>query len=234
MRRVTVPIFDYDRTLCSDSHTPSPLAFKGLVKSIRQNLGIPLVILTAGSINSIDPEDRTNNVACRPKKLCQNSKLSYLLNDFNINADVCIYGQYMCAENDKDNDYELNNNDYAKTSPYSYRPIINIEDRVSYIVNPAGEKKLSVMYNILSEKGLDAEILFVDDMYHHDMSGLEGLVVDPFETVKSSYYLIDPLKTGINKRLDDMSRSLYKKTFKATLEKMSVNVWHRFLNPSRI
>jgi len=229
IQKVTVPVFDYDRTLCSDNEIPSKRSFHNLVKSLRDNLGIPLIIITAGSVNSIDDDVKNDyDGVDRPLRLSRDCNLRVIINDFNINADVCIYGQYMCDPKRRNFDKELINGNYVRGSVTSHRPVSIIGDNSYHILAASGEKKISVLYHILLSHGIDSEILFVDDMYYHDMSGLEGLVLDPFECAESSYFLIKPLKSKIDERINALTKSLYDGSIKKVLENMSVSVWRRF------
>lgn len=241
-QRVTVPIFDYDRTLCSDNVIPSKDIFTGLVRALRDNLGIPLIIVTAGSVNSKGGNrEKCKNLPLvykdgveRPFEVSQYCNLKVLINEFNINADVCIYGKYICDPKDISTDQEINNNNYIRGSVTTHRPLTKIGRDTYHILNAQGEKKLSVMYHILLSHGLDSELLLIDDMYYHDMSGLEGMVLDPFECVNSTYFMIKPLLDSPNKtkfvddRLKKITASLYEDNFKEIIEKMSYSVWRRF------
>jgi hypothetical protein len=226
-QRATVPVFDYDRTLCSDTITPCDESIIMLVQALRSKLGIPLLILTAGSVNSLRDEDNSDNWVDRPLELGKRCNLRVVVNDFNINADICVYGQYMCDP--KTSDPELTKGKYIRGSVTSYRPVTMINGNTYHILNSSGEKKLSVLYHILLSHGIDAELLFVDDMHHHDMSGLDGIIVDPFECTQSTYYLINPLMNNVDSRLYKIAASLDNDKLKETLEHMSRSVWRRYL-----
>lgn len=220
----TVLTFDYDLTLCGDVKTPSKEAFIELVHSVRRNLGVPLIILTAGSVNTMGTP---GGGVMRPHDFARMCGLRSMINDFNINADVCCFGQYMSDGSDIGKNTPL----YIRGGGSSYRPLTMIGNTTYQVLNAQGEKKLSVLYHILLQRGLNSEIVFVDDMYFHDMSGLEGMIVDPFECVPSYYYLIYPSSDrDCNKRLLEMAKELDAGNIKKYLEDKSKAVWRRYVN----
>jgi hypothetical protein len=220
----TVLTFDYDLTLCGDEKTPTKESFIELVHAVRRALGVPLIILTAGSVNTLGT---SGSGVIRPHDFARMCGLRSIINDFNINADVCCFGQYMSNGNDIGKGAPL----YIKGGGNSYRPVTMIGNTTYQVLNARGEKKLSVLYHILLQHGLNAEIVFVDDMYFHDMSGLEGMIVDPFECVPSYYYLVNPLDNhNCSDRLHEMAGEIDKGTIKKYLEGESRSVWRRYHN----
>lgn len=222
-----VPIFDYDATLVTDEDTPSKKSVLDLVDSIKSVYNVPLIILTAGSVNETDDEELSPvKYADRPLTFFQGEcELDVSINKINLNADVCIFGVLMSSEGVEDPSV------YENIIGGMYNPVFNIGMFYYKVLDVERVKKISVMYHLLTQAGVNPHIVFVDDMYFHDMSGLDNMIVDPFEQTISSYFQIKPLETerDATMRLFDMADSIKANTFFDYLGTNSINVWNRYL-----
>ena len=229
-----VLIYDYDATLVTNSDTPSKESVLRLVDANRIRYNIPLIVLTAGSVNMLsgDSEDDVfmdSLYADRPYELFSGEcGLTVSINHFDIHADVCVFGVYMSNDIDSVNHHCL----YRSIGGSMYKPLYSINMFSYELLNSSRDKKMSVMYHHLLESGLNANILFVDDMNHHDFSGIENMVIDPFETVESSYYQIEPLvsEAEATQRLLEMAQHIKEDTIEEYLSMNSKMVWRRYVS----
>lgn len=227
----TVPVFDYDATLVTDHHTPKKESVLRLITSIRDMYKCPLIILTAGSVNELrNPGIKySSRDAKRPYEFFHDEcNLNVSINSINLSADVCIFGVVMVESLDELKDHKCT---YRVMFGNVYSPYYTFGNYTYPILDKDRVKKLSVMYHILNDKMLVSDIIFVDDMYYHDMSGLDNVLLDPFETVHSSYYQIVPIKTNFeaSDRLNTMSVAIRGNKFEEYLSDNSNNVWRRYV-----
>lgn len=225
----TVFVFDYDLTLCTHTKTPSVKSFRKLTNSIKEACGVPMIIFTAGSVNSIDstPSKKGEDVD-RPYEFITNDcNLSCSINEFRTDVDVCCFGQYMTETR---GDSHVAKSQYIKAGSNVYRPYTTVGKYSYEMLNTNCIKKMSTIYHTLLKFGINGQIVFIDDMHYHDFSGLEGMIVDPFESIESTYYQIYPLRTQMEatQRVTDMSKAIETDTIGDYLKGKSRAVWRRY------
>lgn len=233
-----VYLFDYDETLLfKDDSSSIPIKeVTNLVKEYKRAYGVPFIVITAGSVNfDCDSTERVGKgfypkvQYIRPYELFRGMcGLDATINEFNPGADVCIFGKYVAK-----NKYRLplrNNVKYVDQGHDLYVPSFQIGKNYYRLLDENHSKKISILFHLLVENGLKPFLILVDDADHHDFSGLEDMVIDPFETAPSMYHLTHPIKSDKDsmRRVIDLTNAIKNDMINIYLSRLSISVWKRF------
>lgn len=232
-------LFDYDETLLfkDDSKNIPVKEITEMIKLYNETYKLPFVVITAGSVNydceSIERLSKGHNHITkyiRPYELFKGKcGLEVEINNFSVGANVCVFGKYV-ARNGSRLTPQNKNIMYIDQGHELYIPAFLIGDNYYKLLDENHSKKISVIYHLLRKSGINPFIALIDDANHHDFSGLEDMVLDPFETVGSMYYMVEPLqsdKKSIN-RILDITNALKQGIMHIFLSNISINVWKRF------
>lgn len=238
-----VYLFDYDETLLfKDDSSSIPIKeVTNLVKEYKRAYNVPFIVITAGSVNfDCDSTERVGKgfypkvQYIRPYELFRGMcGLDATINEFNPNADVCIFGKYVAK-----NKYRLplrNNVKYVDQGHDLYVPSFQIGENYYRLLDENHSKKISILFHLLVENGLKPFLILVDDADHHDFSGLEDMVIDTFETAPSMYHLTHPIKSDKDSimRVMDLTNAIKNNMLNIYLSRLSISVWKRFEHEKR-
>lgn len=225
----TVLVFDYDATLVTDEELPHLQSVSDLIKAIRTKYGVPLVILTAGSVNC--GEDCVGDCGvCRPENMLSAlPNLKITINNYDQDSDACLFGLKIKQKFTQ----ELIDSKIKYKVLYGnlFNPIVNIKGHNHNILDENRVKKLSILYHLIFDKtGKEPYLVFVDDMHYHNMGGLDHLIADQFETAPATYFQIKPLRTKAeaNKRVKMMVKAIMDGELMEFLCANSLNIWTRY------
>lgn len=187
-------VFDYDDTIVTSSKTPNEKKFVKVSNAIKNINGYPMIIFTAGLLSYAY---NSNTYADRPIEFLERCGLTYSVNVFNPDVDICLFGPLKYSDISK---YQSQNPNikYVSIDEYNdndfYQPNLKRKGVLYPLIETNRHKNLSILHRLLiDEIGCDKKIniVFVDDKKYHSLKSFGDAT---YENSDIFYFVIHPIK----------------------------------------